>query len=397
MIYFNFHFMGNILFNFLPGPKAIAERGYAPLLSLLEKFPAIRGHIYSSSRTGLIIKRDFPEVYRMIRKGMADGRIRIGFNGYEHAAFNCLSADSVMRQIQKGLATDQEIWEVKPRGYWPSDCRWDPYVGYALRDQDMGWVFLHREDFKVSCPGGKFHPDWKDLDLYRPLNLKCPLHTRLPAMLYSNPNYDLFKPDETEQWFAEFAALHTERRSDAYVSIGLDFETLLVLEVKGAVKEPARAVEVFFSRLVSLPYVRHTFADEVLRSMPPEQEAFARPSYWAHFGGAYPDGVQKILALCDAAERDLLMGEDLLALVGERPDTAGLKREMEQAWDHLLIGENSEVRFTDPSSDAGAHTFYPTESLILETYDHAIRAHEMARNIKQRLIGIYRDNKRQPI
>jgi len=32
MIYVNFHFLGNILFNFLPGPQAIAERAYAPLL-----------------------------------------------------------------------------------------------------------------------------------------------------------------------------------------------------------------------------------------------------------------------------------------------------------------------------------------------------------------------------
>lgn len=37
MIYVNFHFMGNILFNFLPSREAIVNKGYKRLLELAIK------------------------------------------------------------------------------------------------------------------------------------------------------------------------------------------------------------------------------------------------------------------------------------------------------------------------------------------------------------------------
>lgn len=316
---------------------------------------------------------------------MAEDRIRIGFNGYEHAAFNCLSPDSVNRQIAKGLEVDASLWEMKPRGYWPSDCRWDPYVGYVMRDLDIGWVFMHWEDLKGSLPGGQFHPDWRALDPYRPINVNCPMGVQIPAVLYMNPNYDLFKSEEVEKFFDQLATLHTQRQEDAYLTVGLDLETVLVLEVKGIAQDAASVVDAFFERLIGLPYVNHVFSDEVVRAMPPTQETFARPSYWGHFGGAYPDGMQKVLSLCDTAERDLLMCENILALLGDHADAAELSAQVENAWDHLLIGENSEVRFTDPDSGPDSHTFYPNAALVLETYAHSIQAYEAARALKQRL------------
>ena len=62
---------------------------------------------------------------------MSEGRIRTGLDGYEHAAFNCISADSVARQIRRGLETDRHTWDAKPHGYWPSDCRWSVRAGSA--------------------------------------------------------------------------------------------------------------------------------------------------------------------------------------------------------------------------------------------------------------------------
>jgi len=341
----------------------------------------------------MTLKQDFPEVHGAIRRGMAEDRLQIGFNGYEHAAFTCISPDSVVRQIRKGLEVDRGIWDAPPRGYWPSDCRWDPYVGHLMRDQDLGWVFLHRESVRISNPGGKHYPDWRELDLNLPFSIKCPMQARVPGVVYANINYDLFRTKDTETYFAELETANAQSPQGAYSAIGLDLETLLVLEVKGVTSDPLGAFESFLVRLSSLPYVEFAFTDDVLRLLPPRQELFVRPSYWGHFGGAYPDGVQKILALCDAAERDLIMCEDLLALIGEHPDTDGAAAEIEQAWDHLLIGENSEVRFTDPPTDENSHTFYPTENLVLETYDHAIHAYEAARRLKRRLIEIHRGNR----
>lgn len=393
MIYLNFHFMANILFNYLSGPREIAENGYRRLLGVLEEYPHIRSHLYPSSRTGIVLKERFPGVFQAIRRAVSGGRMRIEFNGYEHAAFNCLSPDSTIRQIQKGLKVDAELWGNEPHGYWPSDCRWDPYVGYLFRDTSIRWVYLFWDAIKTSNPGGKFYPDWRDFDPYRPINIKCPMGARIGSLIDTECNYDLFRPERSETFFEKLQHLHTTREEDAVVCIGLDFETLPVLEVKEVAPDAERLVRDFLDRLTGLEYIRHVFTEEVLDRMPPVQEVFVRQAFWAHFGGASPDGVQKILSLCDTAERDLLMCENLLPLLPDSAEAEGLSQAVEEAWDHLLVGENSEVRFTDVRSDLGASTFYPNESLVLETYDHAVRAYETARDLKHRLFKIYHNRK----
>ena len=389
MIHVNFHFMGNILFNYLPGPEAIAQRGYAPLLALLEKYAKVRSHVYCSSQTGMVLKNEQPETFERIQEGVREGRIEIGFNGYEHAAFNCLSPESVARQIRRGFEADEQIWGLKPRGYFPSDCRWEPYAGYLFKDYDIGWIFPAWSSVKLSNPGPPFYSDWRELDPYRPMLVKCPMGARVPAIVWENNNYELLLPEQTEAFFTLLDDLHRQRREDGCVAIEMDFEAILILEVKGMIEDATAVMEAFLDRLTRLDYVSHAFSGEMLRLMPPTQEVFLRPAYWGHFGGAYPDGVQQILSLCDRAEHDLLMCEDLLGLLGDTPEAAAARKTFEDAWDDLLVAQNSEVRFTDPPTDTAAHTFYPTEQLILKTYEHAIRAHETAAALKQRLFGMY--------
>lgn len=400
MIYVNFHFMGNILFNFLPSRDAIVNKGYKRLLKLLAQYPAFRSHLYASSRTGLALKNDYPEVFKMIRDAVDDGWMRIEFNGYEHAAFNCLSPDSVRRQIEKGLETDAQIWETQPGGYWPSDCRWDPYAGCILREKGLKWIFLHQLDFKNSNPGGPFYADWKNLDLRRPILVRCPGGVRIPAFHYANVNYDLFRPGQNEAFFSQLDGLNNSAKDDACVSIGLDFETLPVLEVKGICQDAVQVMKEFLDKLGRLPFVTHAFAGEILERLPPRQEAFVRQAYWGHFGGAYPDGAQRILSLCGAAERDLLMCADLLALTGDTPENSARAKKIEAAWEYLLMAQNSEVWFTDPPTDANSHVFYPKEGLVMETIEQAMKALNTAREIKAALRDEYRHScgkKRRPL
>ena|GEM_PF-3300765 len=393
MIYLNFHFMGNIMFGFLPSQEEIVERGYKRLLEMLSRYPEVRSHLYASSHTGEILKEKYPEAFQTILKAVDDGRLKIEFNGYEHAPFNCLSPDSVNKQVEKGLIKDHEIWGQwgeKPGGYWPSDCCWDPYVGYLLKSRGFKWAYFGSEHFKQSNPGGKYYPDWRNLDLYRPLSVRCPMNVKINGLCYSNPNYDLFRPEQMEAFFSQLEQLRLERKEDGYVSIGLDFETLLVLEVKGICPDGAQVFADFLERLRSAENIRHEFSDTILEIIPPKQETFVRQNYWGYYGGAYPDGAQRILSLCDTAERDLLMCENLLGLMDSKADSVKMGEEIEVIWQYLLEAENSEVRFTNPSLDEKAHVFYPKEHVVVETLEHAIKAFESARKLKQRLFVMYR-------
>ncbi|OGV62708.1 MAG: hypothetical protein A3K19_24385 [Lentisphaerae bacterium RIFOXYB12_FULL_65_16] len=207
-------------------------------------------------------------------------------------------------------------------------------------------------------------------------------------LFYRNNNYNLLLPEDMEVWFAELEQLKSQHTEDVLLAIGLDMEAPLVLEVQGYAKDGTQQFREFARRLAATDGVRFTLMGDYLREHPPKREVFIRHTTWHGYGHGFwgPDGSQKLISLCEAAERDILDCEDLLGDGAENPKFRG---DLERAWEHLMAALVTDAHFTDrwvQKSKGDSYPMrYPVARVILGALDNALAARQQARDLKRAL------------
>jgi hypothetical protein len=382
MINISFVFQGNMKFAWLPDEREIVENGYIPLLKILEEHSGVRSDFAFSGYSSLALKEQYPDAAEMIKKGIKEKRLSISTNGYEHIAYPFVSSECAEKNITKGLTADKSVWGVSDaEGFFPSDCAWDPLSGLQLTNAGVKWIICPAGLMNNAIPcGGK--SSLSEYNPYLPINALCPDGARIPFFFYQNNNYHIFeKSEDMEKWFLELEGLIKNSKDDLVVPIGLDMETILVLEKRGHITDGSECFKRFLGRLEEIQGVQFSFLGDFLRAHPPEDDIFVKHSYWMYGNGCWlPDGSQKLISVSDSAEKMILECE---ALIDSGLDCSGLKDEIETAWEFLLASHVTDAKFTDRWD----YPFpYPAPKVILKAYDNALAAEDLARKIKKNLL-----------
>ena len=173
MIYVSFLFMGNLRFaDKLGGKEFVVDEGYLPLLNVLKLHPEVRSHICSSGFTTLRLQERFPAVINGIREGIAEERVRIGTNGFEHVLLPTLSVFAQEKNVQLGVELDRSAYGQQPTGFWPSDGCWDSTAAKPLRDSGVEWVYYG--NIASSNPGRSYFNDWTEVEHFMPFTIQGP-------------------------------------------------------------------------------------------------------------------------------------------------------------------------------------------------------------------------------
>lgn len=395
MLYISFMFMGNLRFSYMPDRDFIVHEGYLPLLDLLKKYPEVRSDICSSGYTTLQLQKKYPEVIEKIKTGVAEGRINISANGFEHVFLTSLSIFAQEKLIRKGVELDKAVYGRQPSGFWPSDCLWDSTAIKPLSDNKVRWIYTGNW-IKESNPGGPYYNDWRDYDYFLPVRVQGPEDATIVNIHSGTGNFGIFCPPLQSKAHLEKLALIKERAQsgkDGIFLFAVDLECLAALKCKQYnVKQAEKYLAQFIEELLAMKNSRFAFADQFIDQHPPTRTVCLREKpCWRDSGGSH-SGHYQLDKTCDLAEQYLLELEDMFAA---RPDlaTPAMKDELEKLWERFLFAMQSEPRMTgsdymwEPETNKceGQGVIYPPDYMVLEAMNDATHVLREARKLKQKL------------
>ncbi len=397
MMKLSFILMGNWRFSYMSDKQFIIDEGYLPLLDLFRRYPEVRSEILNSGHTTRSFQKKAPAVIEGMRQGVAEGRIGISTNGFEHAFLPTLSIPAQEKLIAKGVEVDRSVYGVQPQGFWASDCCWDSTVVKPLVDNGVRWAYVGPW-LKTSNPGGPFYNDWTDYDPYLPVWVRGPEESRIAAFPCPYAQYDILLEKNAEQYKQFFAGIRERAdRMDGFAFIQMDFEVLAVLKSSMWSREKQIPMEKFLEDLLALPKCAFGFASEYLDSHPPEKSICLRECPGGAWLEPWDGGCRKLDTTCRQAEQYLLDIEDLLA--GGRPVCAGaeVRSRLELLWERFLLSMQSEARMTSypfmwderdgKNKCLDQCLIYPPDEMVLEAINDAIAALRGARELKRELLA----------
>lgn len=396
MLYISFMFMGNLRFSYMPDRDFIVHEGYLPLLEILKKYPETRSDICSSGYTTLQLKEKYPEVIEGIKTGVAEGRISISTNGFEHVYLPMLSIFSQEKLIAKGVALDRSVYGRQPSGFWPSDCMWDSTVIKPLCENKVRWVYTG-DLIQPSNPGGHLYNDWRDYDYFLPVYAQGPENAAIINIHSGTGNFDLLYPPLRNKTQLESLNLIKERAQsgkDGIFLFTIDLECLAALKCRQFnVKQAEKYLAQFIEELLAMKNSRFAFVDQFIDRHPPARTICLREGpNWGR--GGWHSGSYKLDKTCEQAEQYLLELEDMLE-AGPDPSALAIKDELEKLWERFFFSMQSEPRMTneeymwqsETNKCEGKGVVYPPDSMVLEAMNDAIFVLREARKLKQKIIG----------
>ena len=144
MINVNFNFNLGIYRTFIASGKedVYIEEGYAPLLEQLDLHPGIKSNLFIEGVTLQQIAKKRPDLIKIIKKGMKRKQIEVDTYTYNHPVLTLIPYEDCYKQIEEGIKINEEILEIRPKGFMLPEQAWDPSLPKILEDLGIEYIVM---------------------------------------------------------------------------------------------------------------------------------------------------------------------------------------------------------------------------------------------------------------
>ena len=352
-------------------PKQLEDvyifEGYDPLVSCFEENPGIRACLYFDGFTSRRVAEVHPDLADRIRRRAAAGQFEIGTYTYNHPILSLIPHEDCLRQIEKGLEIDRDVWGARPRGLLLPEGGYDPGLVKILADLGLEYVVMSPQTFHRDNPASG------TADLHRSYELRGVFGSHVRCVMTD----DAVVPGDTqvyicggilqggEESFRQFAGRFEEVRG------GGDGEGLIVVSKndadfvysdslkakygpdgrwahcgEGLGEEPwenMRGMSMGWQKLAALEGVRFTTVAEYIDTFEPVREISLRPAFgWYRSFAEWLAGSEKVGCVWDEARNEIKHAEYAVRLACKLGlETAVAEAGLAEAWDHLMLAEIS--------------------------------------------------------
>jgi len=337
----------------------LVTQGISPLLDLYDAFPSIKADFFFTGYTDKYLLRHHPEIIDRVKAMQGRGQISIGTYTYTHPVLTLIPYEDVQRQLAKGLDADEEIWGFRPSGLLLPEVSWDVTLPQIMPELGIDWVIVY-EALVPAYAGASAFPGSVKLQGINGTTITGILaHDALRG-----PIWDFTESGEgLDAYLKQLETFHAGVINDQLLALKTDAEFLYfsgitrlgLSEGDSLPGDPPGLADMhlLYEALESLPNVQFTTIPEWLDEHPPEKTVFAESK-----GGndaldrwLRGQGRERLNILEADAREHIRMADGILTIAetqGLNTDTA--RQIYEQAWDQLLLAENSDGRGFDPHS-----------------------------------------------
>ncbi len=147
VIYFTYNFNFNLNFAEFPVDRTdiMVTQGHIPLLDIFDKHKDVKADFFFSGYTSEYLQKHFPAFVERVKKSYHGGKYNIGTYTYTHPVLSLIPYDNVVQQLEAGLATDQKVWGIRPKGLFLPEVSWDVCLPQIMNQVGIDWVSVYKE------------------------------------------------------------------------------------------------------------------------------------------------------------------------------------------------------------------------------------------------------------
>ncbi len=337
----------------------LVTEGIIPLLDLYDAYPAIKADFFFTGYTDRYLLKGYPEIVERVRAMQARGQIAIGTYTYTHPVLTLIPYEDVRRQLALGLDADEEAWGIRPAGLLLPEVSWDVTLPQIMPELGINWVIVY-EALVPAYAGTNAFPGTVKLQGINGTSITGILaHDALRG-----PIWDLAESGEgLDAYLKQLEAFHAGVANDQLLALKTDAEFLYfsgiarlgLSEGDSLPGDPPGLADMhrLYQALESLSYVQFTTISEWIDEHPPEETVYAESK-----GGndaldrwLRGQGRERLNILEADAREHIRTAEGILTIAETQGLNTNAARQLyEQAWDQLLLAENSDGRGFDPHS-----------------------------------------------
>ena len=337
----------------------LVTQGIVPLLDLYDAHPEIKADFFFSGYTGEYLAARHPDIVDRVLEMRARGQVAIGTYTYTHPVLTLLPYEDVRRQLARGLQVDEQVWGFRPDGLLLPEVSWDVTLPEIMPQLGLDWVVVFdalvpKYAGAVTFPGSV---KLQGIDGHTVTGVLANDALRGPIWSLAETGEGL------EEYLARLAGLHARLEHDQLLALKTDAEFLYftglarlgLTEGAALPGEPASLADMhrLYAALADLPYAQFTTIPEYLAGHPPGEVVYAESK-----GGTEAldrwlrgEGRERLNILEADARQHIRVAGGLLSLAEAQGLATQAGRALyEQAWEQLLLAENSDGRGFTPHS-----------------------------------------------
>ena len=133
-------------------PKVV-EYSYIPVLSTLLEIPKIKVVLNFTGVTLEILHNSYPEVIKLLKKGIEKEKFELTACGYSHPIFPLLPITDIRKQIEFNLRVlETTLNYTDVAGFWLPELAYDPTLPHILKEYGFTYIFIDEELYSWSSP-----------------------------------------------------------------------------------------------------------------------------------------------------------------------------------------------------------------------------------------------------
>jgi len=371
--------------------KDVIEKGYKPLIMLYDKHPSIKADVAFTGYTSIRIAEHAPEFVDVIKSGVKRGQFNLMFSaGYAHAMVSLLPYEDVRLQLERGLDIHRRIWGSNPEGYHCPEGQFDFTLPKLLTEVGVKWAETGDIIYKES----PFEEYVSEEDLYRAVYATGIEGSKIPIVFSSRSRFKpvflrILRHENVTANIKEFIRMMDElqklnKNGDLIISMGMDPELIHYMD-----PDKGFALDRFMTALEKVSYLKFVTFDEYLRTHKPSKTVSLKTTPSSGAGMAFDvwlKGSEKLDTLCNRAREQIHIAESIIMLAEKLGfNVSKAKTLLDQAWDHLLLSEDSDARsaasvFRREFFMFNMGTFYKgATSRSMAAYENALKALELSK------------------
>ena len=331
----------------------LVTQGIVPLLNLYDAHPAVKADFFFTGYTDEYLASYHPDLIERVKAVQARGQAAIGTYTYTHPVLTLLPYEDVYRQLVRGLEADEKTWGFRPKGLLLPEVSWDVTLPQIMPELGIDWVIVY-EALIPRYAGADSFPGTvllEGIDGQTATGVLAHDALRGPIWEIADTGRGL------EAYLAQIGNFQAKQERDQLLALKIDAEFLYFT---GLVREglvegdelpgpPASLADMhrLYTALEAMPNVRFTTIAAYVAAHPPSETVYAESK-----GGndaldrwLRGEGRERLNILEADARQHICTAAGVIALAeAQGLDTRRARALYEQAWDHLLLAENSDGR-----------------------------------------------------
>jgi hypothetical protein len=332
----------------------MVRQGVTPLLDLYDAHPAMKVDLFFTGYTSEYLAEHHHPIIARVKAMRARGQAAIGTYTYSHPVLTLLPYEDVRRQLVRGLEADETVWGFRPNGLLLPEVSWDVTLPEIMPGLGLEWVVVYNTLVSDYANAASFPGTVRLQGIEANTATGILAHDQLRG-----PIWDIANGSHTvDAYLEQLERYHASLAGDQLLALKTDAEFLYFsgierLGMKEGDDLPAGAppgfadIDRLYKVLEALPYVRFATIPEYLALNPPRLTVYAESK-----GGndaldrwLRGEGRERLNILEADAREHIRMAEGVLRLAeAQGLDTAAARGLYEQAWEQLLLAENSDGR-----------------------------------------------------